>query len=478
MNLPQFLLIATAVVALIMAATMMTSPEIEMLEQESPVRRRQLLQESRNRPLKVLYTVTTLAEYDVGSRATTKGADRMQNVLIPVVKEGVDSMIRQGYEVDVFIISFYKMTRLHLIQQALPPNVNISVWDEAAPISYKGDEHEKAGSKLHHNTIGLARQHRFVVKDHLFQYDLFCNFEDDMIIHGDHIENYIEMTKELYRLRELATNDKYDNTQGFGNFFGPLSKEQLKRTLPGFIRVEALLDEEKYGTQEALDPIPVTDRPEIDPKPCCHLRNESLASPNRPPAPHSDKLFMWEVGIKAVGIRHMPKESSLGWVLLQRGPSRGKDVKVDYTISDFWSNRNNKYFNERRPASISFEGINNQGGWMATQRQIWEWHTEVCPGGFLPPYEAPHYRFDGLDMRNVEWWSGGISLVTARHACNMQRLISLEPSRFARQLLYHSANNKQRQLTWKKKKFVKVNDFYAQLLTVQKDAQQEMEKQQ
>jgi hypothetical protein len=115
---------------------------------------------------------------------------------------------------------------------------------------------------------------------------------------------------------------------------------------------------------------------------------------------------------------------------------------------------------------------------MATQRQIWEWHTEVCPGGFLPPYEAPHYRFDGLDMRNVEWWSGGISLVTARHACNLQRFISLDPSRFARHLLYHSANNKQRQLSGKKKSFVKVNDFYAQLLTVQKDAQRDMEKQQ
>jgi hypothetical protein len=60
----------------------------------------------------------------------------------------------------------------------------------------------------------------------------------------------------------------------------------------------------------------------------------------------------------------------------------------------------------------------------------------------------------------------------------MQRFISLEPSRFARHLLYHSANNKQRQLSGKKKTFVKVNDLYAQLLTVQKDAQRDMEKQQ
>ena len=81
-------------------------------------------------------------------------------------------------------------------------------------------------------------------------------------------------------------------------------------------------------------------------------------------------------------------------------------------------------------------------------------------------------------MRNVEWWSGGISLVTARHACNMQRIISLEPSQFARHLLYHSANNKQRQLAFKRKTLVKVNDFYAQLLTVQKNAAREKDKEQ
>lgn len=114
---------------------------------------------------------------------------------------------------------------------------------------------------------------------------------------------------------------------------------------------------------------------------------------------------------------------------------------------------------------------------MGTQQQILEWHTEVCPGGFLPPYESPHYRLDGLDQRNVEWWSGGISLVTQRHACNMQRIISLDPIKFSKHLLYHSANNKQRQLAWKNKVFVKVNDFYGQLMTVRHNAQQEMEKQ-
>jgi hypothetical protein len=112
--------------------------------------------------------------------------------------------------------------------------------------------------------------------------------------------------------------------------------------------------------------------------------------------------------------------------------------------------------------------------WMGTRQQIWEWHTEICLGGFLPPFDSPHYNFDGLDPRNVEFWSGGLNLFTARHACNMQRLVSLDPDNFARHLIYHSANNKQRQLSGKKKSFVKINDLYGQLLTVSKDAEDKM----
>jgi hypothetical protein len=300
---------------------------------------RQLLEQSstqQEQPMKVLYTVTTLAEYDKGNRATTKGADRMQNVLIPVIKEGVESMLSFGYEVDVYIVAFFKMTRFELIRAALPPNVNITVWDEAAPFSYRGDQYDKPNAKMFENTIGLSRQHRFVVKDNLFHYDFFCNFEDDMIIKGDHIDNYIKMSRELYRLRELAPDEVTVNNND--NFFGPLSKEQLKRTLPGFIRVEALLEEDKYGTQLELDPVPITERPDIDSKPCCHLKNESAANHQRPASPLSDKVFIWEVGIKSVGIRHLPQDSSLKWVLLQRGPTPRKGEK-DFTISDYWSNR-------------------------------------------------------------------------------------------------------------------------------------------
>jgi hypothetical protein len=77
---------------------------------------------------------------------------------------------------------------------------------------------------------------------------------------------------------------------------------------------------------------------------------------------------------------------------------------------------------------------------------------------------------DGLDRRNVEYWSGGLNLFSAKNGCNLQRLVSLDPDKFAKQLIYHSSNNKQR--TVKKEQFIKMNDFFGQLWTIRNDAEE------
>ena len=145
------------------------------------------------------------------------------------------------------------------------------------------------------------------------------------------------------------------------------------------------------------------------------------------------------------------------------------DTEPNTIIGDFWSGINGFFQGKRHPGGNARHYINNQGGWCATRRQIWEWHTEICPGGFLPPYEAPHYRFDGLDLRDVEWWSGGLHLATKRHACNMQRIISMKPEHLHLHFLYHTANNKQAQLGLSR--FTKATDLLGQLNTIRKDAQ-------
>ena len=309
----------------------------------------------RVKPLRILYTVTTLSEYDKGTRSTLRGFDRLMKTLVPVVKEGVVSMMASGYHVDVYIISHYEMTRKDAVLQEFPPDTDIRFWDNAAPTSYDPEKRARADAKLWYNTLGLARQHRFVVKDNLFDYDLFVNFEDDMILNGGMVDNYLSMTQTLYKLRETAP-DTVPNRQ-LKNFHGQLTKNQLKRCYPGLMRVEVLLDEERYGTQQQLDPVPVTQHPDIDPEPCCHL-SKFASSDNRPQTPGSDKIFLWETNIIALGVRHIEE---LGWVSLLRGP-RGRDNETGLTVADFWSGKGNYFEKNKRPAAGSFSHINNEGG--------------------------------------------------------------------------------------------------------------------
>jgi hypothetical protein len=430
------------------------------------------------RPLRILYTVTTSAEFDGGSRATQRGSDRLRDLLIPVIAESVGSMLSLGYHVDVVVISHYKMARLSSIREALPSQVGLEVWDEASPYSYPHDI--KGGTTsvptlLVLNKKALSRQHRFVIKDRLWQYDLFVNFEDDMVVHGETVQNYLRMTEQLFRIRQTAP-ESLPTRSGYFQYYGELTKDQLKRCQPGLIRVEVLLDEAQYGTQERLDPVPLDTDPDIavDPRPCCHLSSDDRSG-MRPRQPASDKLFVWETGIVALGVRHIP---GMGWTMLQRGPE-ARDDELGTTLTDYWSGRSH-YFppGQHRPPASSLRHINNMGGWMATQRQIWEWHTEVCPGGILPPFDGPDYERDGLDGRGVEYWSGGLNLVTPIHGCNIQRLVGLDdPDQFARHLIYHSANNKQRQHhAARRQTFVKVNHLYGQLRTVVKDAKARMMK--
>jgi hypothetical protein len=78
----------------------------------------------------------------------------------------------------------------------------LKVRDDATPINY--DTGKESFTKLLVRTVSLARQHRFVIKDNLFHYDFFLNFEDNMVLKGHHVQQYLEMTQELYRLKALA----------------------------------------------------------------------------------------------------------------------------------------------------------------------------------------------------------------------------------------------------------------------------------
>jgi len=66
-----------------------------------------------------------------------------------------------------------------------------------------------------------------------------------------------------------------------------------------------------------------------------------------------------------------------------------------------------------------------------------------------------------------------MSLFQSFKACNLQRIINLDPDEFSRQLIFHSAQNKQKQLAarGKQERFVKVDNLLGQLNTVKKNAE-------
>ena len=457
---------------------------------DNNVSRRQLLSTAEDltppsSPLKILYIVTSIAEYDSGKRQTMEGRDRFVETLIPVVTESVDSILssNQEYQLDVYLIAHYSLStaRRDLLRNALPPSVNLQVWNDGTPLSYpKANEGDT--DHIVYITRALSRQHRYVIKDKLLDYDFFVNFEDDMLLHGDHIEQYLKVSNEIDRLRQAAPfrlpsqlKATVSVAEALDTFHGPMSKIQLARVIPGFIRVERAANATGFQKRTRPGRIPVEESYQdrrngmskplhVDPQPCCRRPGES--------SPQPTDLFLWETHIKALGIRQMPSSSFLDWVVLQRGGSSYK-CESEVLIGDYWSGRDGDFVlghpTDARPDSMESVYANNQGGWMATREQIWKWHTRQCLGGFLPPFGEPFYPSDGMN-HVVEYWSGGGNLY-GRKACHLQRIIPLDPQEFSRHLLYHTSNNKQKQLKLVKGLFSQVDTMLGQLHTVKKRAQ-------
>lgn len=123
-------------------------------------------------PSKILYIVTSIAEYDNGKRKTIEGRDRFVETLIPVVSESVKSMLTFGYQVDTYLIAHYSLSqsRFNLLRQSLPESVGLQVWDDACPFGYPRPS-EGSTDRVINITRALARQHRYVIKDKFAHYD-------------------------------------------------------------------------------------------------------------------------------------------------------------------------------------------------------------------------------------------------------------------------------------------------------------------
>lgn len=448
-------------------------------------------------PFRVLFIVTTLSEYDKGTRGTTHGADRLKDLVLPILVDGVSSMVDRGWHVDVYLICGFQTlidSRRDMMTDALPRGVGLEVWEDAIPFFYEKKFNQQL--KRDDQTIalaphGLSRQHRYVVRDKLMEYDFFTAFEDDMRIMADHVVNFLEMSVEIERLRQRAEDSpdgkvyvngaaadrrsfrgKSQDKATVGNDVveDPLTAHDLSRLWPGFVRAEVLdssIADHPLLTRSAIDNykwkenVPPSLEYEqelgtIDPNVCC---NVPPGRARTPPNPNKDDLLLWETDISAMGVRHYP--GGIGWAAAMTVEDRAD-------IGSYWSGEGNVYNDPdmKRPRRVN-SLIGQQAGWMATRSQILYFHEHACPGGFLPPFDGDEWYNDSLQTRNgaVEFWSGGYQLFGR---CYFNRILSLDPKRFSRQLLYHGSNNKQR--TVSTNKFVRFSHFLGQLYTVKERA--------
>ena len=153
----------------------------------------------------------------------------------------------------------------------------------------------------------------------------------------------------------------------------------------------------------------------------------------------------------------------------------GKTISKSKMVDGHWSGTQGTFGQAKRP-KFSRGGtaklLAQQGGWMATREQLARMDSGLCNCPFLPPFNPPFYQGDGLEPMNVEFWSGSYQFFTGVIAgCNMQRIISLHPEHLSKHLLYHVANNKQKQLD--KQRMVRADHLFGQLNSVKKMALQE-----
>ncbi|KAL7505025.1 hypothetical protein ACHAXN_002558 [Cyclotella atomus] len=451
-------------------------------------------------PFRVLFIVTTLSEYDKGTRGTVHGADRLKDLVLPILLDGVSSMIDRGWHVDVYLIcgfSSLSPDRRQMIQDALPQNVGLEVWEDAIPFYYEkkfNQQLKREDALLEIAPHGLSRQHRYVVRDKLLEYDFFTAFEDDMRIMADHVVNFLEMSVEIDKLIELAESspdgkvyvenpikDKRTKrgksmdkaTVGNDVIQDPLTVEELRRLWPGFVRTEVLdrrIDNhpllngdyitKNYKWKSEVPPLYnyETEYGPIDPNICCNVPSGRERTPSNPT---KNDLLLWETDISAMGIRHYP--GAIGW-------AAAMTVEDKADIGSYWSGEGREYHNVdpdmKRPRRVN-SLIGQQAGWMASRSQILYFDQHACPGGFLPPFDGEEWYNDSLQTRNgaVEFWSGGYQLFGR---CSFNRILSLDPKRFSRQMLYHGSNNKQRTVSMGK--FVRFVDFMGQLYRVKERA--------
>ena len=147
----------------------------------------------------------------------------------------------------------------------------------------------------------------------------------------------------------------------------------------------------------------------------------------------------WEWGAYDMGVRRLPPP--LGWVGVGGSTSANwlgsfTGHGVDGGAAECLRATDT---GPGRPSSNCGAFFGQQGGWMATRRQVQRLHERWCDDGFLPP---PATAAAWFPRGNVEFFSGGIQIFGPR--CRVARIVALDSVHFGDHLVLHSTGNKQR----------------------------------
>lgn len=489
---------------------------------------------------RILHIVTSSTEYDNDQRGMEKKVDRFFGMLIPTLQSSVISLLLANTEldnniewhVDVYLILSYtpSQERKQVLQDALPSNVKITYWEDATPYNYNrnGPHVKNTQNKLTSNN--LARQHRFVLRDLLYEYDFFCFMQDDMRVTKHHVINYLEVSNRINQWKDKASDKSIMNND---KFYGSLSKQQLERLVPGFIRVEVTPIADKQSYQ--VYPMPInlnftttttatilnleatskntpriiktsivhnSQKRTVDVDICCAIPDSDTSQWSNNIAvvernPTSDQLLILESGIKAFGVHHFPpssssstktttkltsnyqstsstKEINADWMGIMPGP---KFVKPHEKIGEYWSGTSQVLGNDKDPTVEWPKPFANSGGYMGSRSQILHF-DEMCRKqntAFLPPFSGG--SMETVHSNNVEFWNGGYQLFSGvEGGCNLQRVLPLDVDGFSRSLLHRVSNNKQHTIV--KGSLIQADTLLGQLNHLVKEASSVMEQEQ
>ena len=304
------------------------------------------------KPFRILLIITSLTEYDKGTRGTLRGYDRLQNVLLPPLVDSVNSMHSRGWHVDVYLVLGYGPflpERRQMVRDSLPEGVGLEVWDDAIPLFYASTyaKRPREDQSLKLADHALSRQHRFVLRDKLQEYDFFSCFEDDMRIMDTHVINFLEMSADIRELydRALSSKDgmvhvtskkqssmsphrvrhKPNDKASVGNDVvdDPISVDHIKRLFPGLLRVEVidrkpdhplrvkgLMEKHRFVREVPPSTNAFPSNISLSPLKCC--KEEDPPRGKMTAHPTIEDVVMWETNIQATGVRKYPQP--IGWI--------------------------------------------------------------------------------------------------------------------------------------------------------------------